>query len=84
MNMNLNSIWQAGGERPILSFRYPVGYGGVETGFAIEQKSQRWANAGGGMVTFPNVGRPMNFGNLHNWQKWLSPRRTAPNSPIWP
>ena len=37
--------WLAGGEWPYLSFRDPLGYGGVKTNYPIEQIRKRWANA---------------------------------------
>jgi hypothetical protein len=42
--MNHCRIWPAGGNWPYLSFRDPLGYGGVKTDDPIEQKIQRWAN----------------------------------------
>ena len=42
--MNMSSIGHAGGEWPYLSFRSPLGYGGVKTNYPIEQISKRWAN----------------------------------------
>jgi hypothetical protein len=40
----MGSIGPACGEWPYLSFRYPLGYGGVKTNYPIEQIIQRWAN----------------------------------------
>jgi hypothetical protein len=42
--MNQCRIWPAGGEGPYLSFRDPLGYGGVKTNYLIEQLRKRWAN----------------------------------------
>jgi len=43
--MNHCSIGLAGGEWPYLSFRDPLGYGGVKASYPIEQIWKRWANA---------------------------------------
>jgi hypothetical protein len=39
-----SKIWLVGGKWPYLSFRDPLGYGGVKTNYPIEQIRKRWAN----------------------------------------
>jgi hypothetical protein len=44
-------MWLERVEWPYLSFRDPLGYGGVKTDYPIEQIIKRWANAD--RTTFP-------------------------------
>jgi hypothetical protein len=54
--MNHCCIWPAGGKWPYLSFRSPLGYGGVKTNYPIEQIRKQWANADRITVPFLNIG----------------------------
>jgi hypothetical protein len=54
--MNHCGIGPEGGEWPYLSFRDPLGYGGVKSNYPIEQIIQRWANVDRASVSFLNIG----------------------------
>ena len=54
--MNQCRIWLAGGKWPYLSFRDPLGYGGVKTDYPIEQIGKRCANVDRTALPFLNIG----------------------------
>jgi hypothetical protein len=76
----MSRIWPAGGKWPYLSFRDPLGYGGVKTNHPIEQIIQRWANAVAISVSFINIGSLRNIGNPNKYKKWLPSWK----APTWP
>jgi len=76
----MSRIWPAGGEWPYLSFRYPLGYGGVKTTYPIEQIRERWANADPNAVTFINIDKPIAIDDANKDKKWLP----SWHAPTWP
>ena len=76
----MSRIWPAGGKWPYLSFRDPLGYGGVKTNYPIEQIRKRWANADPTAFPFLNIDLISNLGNLNKYKKWL-PSWPAPSRP---